>query len=108
MLVDMATGATLLLAPLGRSGMAPASGSEEAHGFRADGGLHGGGGVRQQLAADVELVVILLKIVRTFACMLRPVTSTVGTVRYNNTLTSYGRATDAQRRRCASASSCRQ
>ena len=64
--------------------MAAASGSEGAHGFRADVDLHDAGGVCQQLATDVELVVILLKTVRNFTRMLRPVTSTVRTVRIIN------------------------
>ena len=64
--------------------MAAASGSEEANGFRAAVDFHGGGGVRQQLAGDMNLVIILLKTVRTFTCMLRPVTSTVRTVRIIN------------------------
>ena len=34
--------------------MAAASGSEEANGFRAAVDFHGGGGVRQQLAGDME------------------------------------------------------
>ena len=49
--------------------MAAASGSAEAHGFRAAGGLHRACGVWQQLAADAVLVVMMLKNIRTFSVM---------------------------------------
>ena len=67
--------------PLVRTGMAAASGSAGAHTFGADGGLHGVGGVWQQLAAHAVLVVMMLKNVDTIACFVCPVIGTNGTVR---------------------------
>ena len=44
----------------------------------------------QELAADTVLVVMMLKNDRIFTCLLRPDTSTFGTVRCINSLRSYG------------------
>ena len=59
--------------------------------------------VGQELAAGMLLVAGMSKSDRIFACVLRPVIGTVGTMYYFNMVRSQGRATGARSRRGSSA-----